>query len=297
MLKEKVEEFLNNYIKNNPEISITVAKTSTGVYKNGSFQMRIYYRSDAIRIEIKPNSTLYVAYNDLMSKGLVYQRASANPYSVKGVFSFFVDEENISRVLAILLTSDTLPSAEVVKEYESLASQYTTVKRPSVHKEEKGTIVNNDNSRLEKKLDALIGALSTIHKEDRKPEKEEIIPPKSKRFIIESSNRDSLFIVPSIEEIITSLIFNLKFTAIGERTEKETLRLFFADAEGERLSDVKELSIVSGEEYGLRFELLSTASEKDNVYLMVQSSDALDNEARQMIAFNIKMAFVADFGL
>ena len=93
------------------------------------------------------------------------------------------------------------------------------------------------------------------------------------------------------------MIFNLKFTAIGERTEKETLRLFFADAEGERLSDVKELSIVSGEEYGLRFELLSTASEKDNVYLMVQSSDALDNEARQMIAFNIKMAFVADFGL
>lgn len=296
MLKEKVEEFLNNYIKNNPEISITVAKTSTGVYKNGSFQMRIYYRSYAIRIEIKPNSTLYGAYNDLLSEGLVYQRASANPYSVKGVFSFFVEEENIAKVLTIMLTSDTLPTAEKVNEYEFAASQYTTVKKPSVHKEEKSTIVNIDNSRIEKKLDALIGALSTIHKEDRKPAKEEKIIPKCKRFNIESSDRKSLFVVPNSNEI-TSLIFHLKFKAIGERTEQETLRLFFADTEGERLSDIQELSVISGEEYGLRVELLSTASEKDLVYLMVQSTDASDNEARQMIAFKIKMAFVADFGL
>ena len=103
LLKDIVEKQINAYAQDHPGVTITIGKISTGVYKNGVFQMYIYYRKDAIRIEIKEGTSQYEQYDLLIAERLAYQKDSANPYSTKGRISFFVDVANISEVLIRLL--------------------------------------------------------------------------------------------------------------------------------------------------------------------------------------------------
>ena len=103
LLKDIVEKQINAYARNHPNVTITIGKISTGVYKNGVFQMYIYYRKNAIRIEIKEGTPQYEQYDLLMAERLAYQKASANPYSTKGKLSFFVDVADISEVLIRML--------------------------------------------------------------------------------------------------------------------------------------------------------------------------------------------------
>ncbi len=123
MLKDKVELFLNTYASNHPDVTVTVAKKSTGVYKNGIYQMYIYYRSDAIRVSVKPGTTQHGEYASLLRDHLVYQKDSVNPYEPNS-FAFFVDENDIATVLQRLLESQTLPTNEQMAEFAAHAQQY-----------------------------------------------------------------------------------------------------------------------------------------------------------------------------
>lgn len=129
VLKQRVELYLYSYRCTHPDISLTVGKTSTGVYKNDVFQMYIYYRKDAIRINVKAGTYQHGAYEALVADKLVFQKPSASPYSGKGLFAFFVDERNIETVIKKLLESETIPSDKLMIDYEINSRRYVEEKK------------------------------------------------------------------------------------------------------------------------------------------------------------------------
>ena len=124
LLKDNTEKFLESYISNHPDISLTVGKTSTGLYHNAVFLMRIYYRNDAIRIEVKPETNQYGEYEALVHDKLVYQKGSASPYATNNLYAFFVDKENIETVLIRLIESDSIPTEEQIADYTANSQRY-----------------------------------------------------------------------------------------------------------------------------------------------------------------------------
>ncbi len=129
LLKEDVEQFLKSYADEHPEFTVNISKTGTGVNKSGIFQMSIYYRVDALRIEIKPGTTQHGEYESLLKEQLIYQRDSANPYSTAGRISFFIEERNMTCVLQRLLESQALPTDEQMTEFTTHAQQYKEYKQ------------------------------------------------------------------------------------------------------------------------------------------------------------------------
>ena len=63
------------------------------------------------------------------------------------------------------------------------------------------------------------------------------------------------------------------------------------------MSETKIIHAVVGEEFSCRFELKSSASEKESVFLTVQSNKSAEDEVRQLIECPVKIAFAADFGI
>ena len=156
-----------------------------------------------------------------------------------------------------------------------------------------------DSGRLEKKLDSLLGVIATMYSGkvavpgNEAPEKEE----PDRRFRLEPTQVSAPVLILRKPAAITGLIFALKLCAVGVEGCSEPLRFFFANDRCEPLSGEQLIEVKSGEEYTCRFELKSSASEEKTVYLAVQSINAAANEARQLIAFPVKIAFAADFGL
>ena len=168
MLKDKVELFLNTYASNHPGVTLTVAKKSTGVYKNGIYQMCIYYRSDAIRVSVKPDTTQFGEYASLLRDHLVYQKDSANPYEPNS-FAFFVHENDIATVLQRLLESKTLPTDGQMAEFAAHAKQYK-VNRQSCQVKSERTVpvdqISNSSTVTIEVLKSLSNkALSALFKE------------------------------------------------------------------------------------------------------------------------------------
>ena len=155
------------------------------------------------------------------------------------------------------------------------------------------------SNRLEKKLDSLLGAIATMHAQQSaqvvSEEPKEIIA--DKRFRIEATDGSAPVLMLSRKPVITGLVFTLKLCAVGLGTDPEHYRVFFANENGEALSDAQEINAVAGEEYTCRFELRSSASEEETVFLAVQGISAEPDAVRQLIKFSVKIAFAADFGL
>ena len=97
--------------------------------------------------------------------------------------------------------------------------------------------------------------------------------------------------------IITGLIFNLKLSAVGSDNTSEQFKLFFANKQGQRLSNINTIQATASEEFNCRFELNSSVSEETSIFLVIKSSKSQPNEAKQLIEFIIKIAFAADFGI
>ena len=102
--KEKTERVLSELLTGNSDIkAITTHVKSTPVKKEDRNILDIYYRRDAIRINISPQSKQYSIYQQLLEEGIAYQKDTANPNSTNGVFAFFVSENNVRKALTRLL--------------------------------------------------------------------------------------------------------------------------------------------------------------------------------------------------
>ena len=105
-IRIRTEEALLNLLCNRNDYSVnTENKVDTVVLQNGKNLLDIYYRQHEIRINMKPQETLMQIYRELAEKAFVFQKESADPHSTKGVFAFFVKEENIETVLVNMLLS------------------------------------------------------------------------------------------------------------------------------------------------------------------------------------------------
>lgn len=315
MLKDSVERYLTDYAGNQPDIKMKPAKTSTGIYKNGLLLMRIYYRLDAIRINIKPGTWQHGEYELLLREGLVYQKSSANPYGDDGTFSFFVDEKDIPLVLKRLIESKTPPTQELLTDYTLHRQQQEVDKETRDLKVEEFTTPQSSKQpdgqdnvvaqaskgqyRIEKKLDSLIGAITAMRKESVIPVKTE--PPKEEktdnRYRIEITQGNTPFLFLKKKTTITGLILSIKLYAAGPDTNTEPYLAYFINTKGEQISNSQSFMPVANEEYNCRFELDSSASEEKQIYLVIKGENTAADEARQLIECPVSIAFSADFGI
>ena len=191
-----------------------------------------------------------------------------------------------------LLQHDTDNAAPIPAADGNLPLQNTPQQRAVIHHSE-------DNRRIEKKLDSLIGAIATMYSgkstaaELAKPPEEE----QDRRLRLEPTQGNAPVLMLRKPAPITGLIFTLRLSGIGIDDTSEQYRLFFTNSIGEQLSETQVIEAAGGREYNCRFELKSSASEEKTIYLAVQSAKAAANEARQLIEFPVKIAFAADFGL
>lgn len=318
MLKDELEKELSIYALDYPDISIAVRKTSTNIYKNGILIMWIYYRTNEIRIAIRPGTPQHLEYEALYKEDLVFQKASASPYG-KGEFSFFVARDNIRNVINRLVKCTALPTEGYMADYYNQAKQYMrgggdsqndrvllpkeapALKQDNIPSERDAFVEKQRESdhRIERKLDSLINTIGMLYSDQKKHEEpvvqKEIVV--DKRFYIEPTKSDAPVVFVKGKSIITSLVFTQKLITKGTGTDVERQRVFFVNSVGEKISNTKEFDLVAEKEYTFRVELQSAASEEEKVFLVVQGINAKEDEVRQMIEFPVKIAFSADFGV
>lgn len=307
LLKEEVEKLLVEYALRYPEITISAKKINTNVYKNDNLLMRIFYRTGEIRITIKSGTPQHGEYFALFEEQLVYQKNSANPYETGEMFSFFVAKNNIPVVIDRLLMSEKLPTDAQMTDFLVQSKQSQLSKKTAIPLNEQASsdmsknaaIAVASNQKIEKKLDYLINAFSNTKLEKKPKEKPAIVSEEipDKRFRIEPTKPGAPYIISTNISIITGLIFTLKIHIHGNDSVSEQYKLFFANKNGEIMSQVKELSVCADSDLECTFELKSASSEETNLYLVVQGKNAKEDEVRQLIEFPVKIAFTADFGL
>ena len=157
---------------------------------------------------------------------------------------------------------------------------------------------SEDNRRIEKKIDSLIGAFATMYAEKNIPiESNAQKKETDKKFHIEVTQWNAPVLMLKAKPAITGLILSLKICVVGVEANAECYRIFFATEKGELLSEPREINAIVGEEFNCRFELKSSASEEKKVFLAVQGINAAPEKVRQLIEFPVKIAFAADFGL
>ena len=102
--REWVESIIGKLAAENPSITYkTDTVKDTPISLNGERVVDVYYRRDAIRINVKFDTKQYQIYKDEIPKEIAYQKDSAAPDSTGGVYAFFVDDANIEFVLRKLL--------------------------------------------------------------------------------------------------------------------------------------------------------------------------------------------------
>lgn len=161
------------------------------------------------------------------------------------------------------------------------------------------TNAGKDNRRIEKKLDSLISAISAMSTKKGTSEdvKKETEIETDKRFRIEITNGTAIFLMLNSPLVITGLAFGVKLYAIGSDGSSDRFRIFFTTQEGNKLSEMQEIVVTVGGEYECRFELKTSASEEEAVFLAIQSISGKEDEVRQLIKCPVKIAFAADFGI
>ena len=102
--REWVESIIGKLAEENPSITYrTDTVKDTPISLDDERVMDVYYRKDAVRINVKFDTKQYQIYKDELPKDICYQKDSAAPDSTGGVYAFFVDDANIELVLRKLL--------------------------------------------------------------------------------------------------------------------------------------------------------------------------------------------------
>ena len=308
-IKETTESTLRMLTAGDVNFNIESHKTQTSVRWKNVHTIIIYYRSDALRVGMKDTPAIHAIYDELSAKGYAYQRSTADPNSEPGKYFFFIDSEKIENALPLLIIAvqnDKLTGKSISASVPSSMSKQNI--QPSVAQDENTIQIikqlqsvaafshSADNQRIERKIDSLIGAIASMNIPQVNSERSEpeVI---SKSYRIEPTSGDSPILIIRSKPIITGLVFTLKIATVGFKTDPEQYRIFFSTSNCKQLSDPQEFAAVAGEEQTCRFMLKTSASEEKKIFLVVQGADAEEDEARQLIAFDVNMAFSADFDL
>ncbi len=164
---------------------------------------------------------------------------------------------------------------------------------------------NEEITRLEEKLDFLIETITektlsptfALSNDKTNSDNSDNSDESERYFRLEPTKSNDPVLVFRKTIIITGLIFTLKLHFMGTDGASQEYRVFFANSYGRVLSKAQTILVTVGEEYICRFELNSAASEEEALYLVIQSTDSLNNEAKQLIECPVKIAFAADFGI
>lgn len=133
-------------------------------------------------------------------------------------------------------------------------------------------------------------ARTVVRKVEQKPE--------SKRYYIAKRHINEPFVAClGMGRPITTLNFPIEFFADGSSTETAKYRAFFVDANHAPVSDVQNIVLSANEKVKTMFSLKPAISEQRQCYLALQSEKDAEDELQQLIPFEIKIAFVAEFDL
>lgn len=117
-----------------------------------------------------------------------------------------------------------------------------------------------------------------------------------RRFYIAQRHLDEPFVrCLSMSHPITSLNTSVELLAEEGGAAELNYQAFFVDADNEPLSDVKKLSLTPGKPVKTLFSLAAKASQRSQCCLALKSEKDGENELQQLIPFDIKIAFVAEF--
>lgn len=104
LVKLDIEKRLNEYYKDNSDIIVYSSDKSSytsikSISKNVTI-LKIYYRADALRLQIKDNEKYKELYYNLLDKGYAKQRETARPESTHGDFQFYISQANGMKVIS-----------------------------------------------------------------------------------------------------------------------------------------------------------------------------------------------------
>lgn len=119
-----------------------------------------------------------------------------------------------------------------------------------------------------------------------------------KRYYIAKRHLDEPFVrCLSVGRPITSLNASVELMAEAGGAAAANYRAFFVDADNEPLCDIKEISLNAGASVKVLFSLAGKASKQTQCYLALKSEKDGEDELQQLIPFDVKIAFDADFDL
>lgn len=98
---------------------------------------------------------------------------------------------------------------------------------------------------------------------------------------------------------ITNLSFGLNLRldeALAFQKSEVTFELFFIDEQNNIVTEVKRISVKSGQTMQCHFTLHSEVSKQKICYLAIRSAQDSPDTLQQMIPFKIQMNFTANFG-
>lgn len=119
-----------------------------------------------------------------------------------------------------------------------------------------------------------------------------------KRYYIAKRHLDEPFVrCLSVGRPITSLNASVELMAEADGAVSAKYRAFFVDADNEPLCDIKDISLNAGASVKILFSLAGKASRQAQCYLALKSEKDGEDELQQLIPFDVKIAFDADFDL
>lgn len=120
--------------------------------------------------------------------------------------------------------------------------------------------------------------------------------PESKRYYIAKRHINEPFVkCLTIGHPITTLNFPVEFFADGDSAENVKYSAFFVDENNAPLSDVQTITLSTNEKTKAMFSFVSAISDQRQCYLALQSEKDGADELQQLIPFEIKIAFIAEF--
>lgn len=162
------------------------------------------------------------------------------------------------------------------------------------------TLSEAEKEKFNTQLHKLTDTISLI-KEDIAPDESNETPATEKfsqnKMFIAQRHTDEPYVFCKENKAITNLNFPLLFSAV-KCTEQQSDRayavVYFADEEFKELSSPQEISVAVGEITKVNFSLNDSASSLQECYLIIKSANDGNNEAQQILKFNIKIAFNVD---
>lgn len=264
--------------------------------------------------------SIYIKEQEKMGETLSREMEGFSPKSKKELDLFVSNHEEEAEALRLSLDKSLLKAKKHEtrnKPSQIVSKSITLLKDVDTRIFEKLTDSERDN--LKEKLDRLStvinGYNSLIDSDDCKTEsskqpvfgeptvekvKEQVAG--EKRFYIACRNVEAPVLCCRAEKkVLTSLCVTLLFTvetmeALGE-TNQSTIsyKVFFVDKLNTVVSDVKELSLTPQKTYKETFTLLPKAAAFSECFLVIQGAENAENEAEQLIRFEMNIPFAADF--